>query len=127
MILAPTCREKVVFDAGDCRRYDFSPLPHGWGVIAHIVIATWKPGTTPEQIQKVRRDFFALTAKVPEIEKVYWGASLAGDEGDPGVGVVMIAQNVGAIDAYHALPDHVPFAEMVVSLTSSLSGGSYQL
>jgi hypothetical protein len=96
-------------------------------VIAHIVVATWKPGVTLEQIRKVKNDFLALTSRIPQIEKVHWGESLATDEGEPGVAVVMLAGDQGAIDAYHSLPEHVPFAETVISMTSSLNGRSYQL
>jgi hypothetical protein len=108
-------------------RYGFYTDPHECCVIAHIVIATWKAGVAREQIRKVKSDFFALTTKIPEIEKVHWGESLATEDGEQRVAVVMLAKNLEAIDAYHALPDHVPFAEMVVSMTSSLTGGSYQL
>jgi hypothetical protein len=96
-------------------------------VIAHVVVATWKPGVTQEQIRKVKSDFLALTSRIPRIEKVHWGESLATDEGEPGVAVLMLATDQEAIDAYHSLPEHLAFAEKVVSMTSSLNGRSYQL
>jgi hypothetical protein len=96
-------------------------------VIAHIVVATWRPGVTQEQVRKVKSDFLALTSRIPQIERVHWGESLATDDGEPGVAVVMLATDQEAIDAYHSLPEHVPFAEMVASLTSSLNGRSYRL
>lgn len=95
-------------------------------MIAHVVIATWKSGVTSEQIRRVKTDLLALTARIPDIARVDWWESLSSEVGELGVAVVIHAKNDEAIDAYHALPEHVPFAEMVTSVVSSLTGGSYR-
>lgn len=96
-------------------------------MIAHIVLARWNDGVTRDQIDEAKADFLALTAQIPGIEAAYWGTRGDDTAADCPDAVVIIANDVSVIEAYHAHPDHVPLAEKIGAIVASLTGGNYEL
>jgi hypothetical protein len=54
------------------------------GPVRHVVHFKFKKGATPEQIDKVVKEFAALPSKIQEIEGFEWGTSSNPDGRDKG-------------------------------------------
>ena len=91
-------------------------------MIVHVVLVAWKPWTTPEQIAEIQAAFQALAAKIPGITAAYWGEALPGGSDGFRHGVVVVANDPAALDAYHVHPDHARLAAVIRSSSTRMLG-----
>lgn len=91
-------------------------------MIVHVVLVAWKPWTTPEQIAEIQASFQGLAAKVPGIVAAYWGESLPGGSDGFRHGVVVVANDQAALDAYHSHPDHQQLTALIRSSSTRMLG-----
>jgi hypothetical protein len=95
-------------------------------VIIHVVLIAWKPWATAQQIDEVKATFEGLAAKIPGIKGAYWGASLPGGSEGFKHGVVVLADDQAALDAYHAHPDHQQLTTLIHGSASRMLGENLQ-
>ncbi len=80
-------------------------------MITHIVVFSWKPGVSDEQIQKVVDELSALPALVPSIRSYRVGRDAGAAEGNADFAVVATFDD---LDGWRAYTDH-PAHQAVVA------------
>ncbi|MEK0423221.1 MAG: hypothetical protein RLZ95_1131 [Bacteroidota bacterium] len=54
------------------------------GELKHIVLFTFKPTSTPKEVENVAKTFAALYGKVPQVKKMEWGINMSPEHLDQG-------------------------------------------
>lgn len=54
------------------------------GELKHIVLFTFKPSSTPKEVENVAKTFAALYGKVPQVKKMEWGINMSPEHLDQG-------------------------------------------
>lgn len=76
-------------------------------MIRHVVLLTWKPGTTPEQRQQVTDDLSTLPELVPGIRDYRFGADAGLVPGNADFAITADFDDANAYLAYNSHPAHV--------------------
>ena len=90
--------------------------------LQHVVAFKFKPGTTPEQMQKSTTDFLHLKALVPQILEIEGGpdVAMAKKEGMFTHCFVVTVKNQQDLDAYGSHPHHKAFSKSVDPLLAEV-------
>jgi Stress responsive A/B Barrel Domain len=73
----------------------------------HVVLLTWKPGTTDEQIEQVRTGLSTLPQLVPGIRDYHFGADAGLVEGNADFAVAADFDDADGYLVYRTHPAHV--------------------
>ncbi len=95
-------------------------------MIVHVVLVRWKESTTPSQASEAKTTFLNLVSKISGLTGAYWGESEKGSSDGFAHGVVVMAEDPAALEAYHAHPDHHHLSTLIGTLASNLSGANLQ-
>lgn len=82
-------------------------------MLTHIAIFKWREGTSKERIQKVLEEVRALQKKIPGVTHILTGENFSLHGKHFTHGVVVLAENQEAIDAYRNHPDHQQVAKEI--------------
>ena len=84
-------------------------------VLRHVVMFSFKAGTTTERIGEVEQAFAALPAAIDEIIDFEWGTDVSVEQKSHGYSHCFIVSFASAEDRdrYLVHPDHQRFAELV--------------
>ncbi len=90
--------------------------------LRHVVAFKFKPGTTPEQMQKSTTDFLNLKSQVPQILEIEGGpdVALAQKQGKYTHCFVVTVKNQPDLDAYGSHPKHQAFSKSVDPLLAEV-------
>ncbi len=90
--------------------------------LQHVVAFKFKPGTTPEQMQKATTDFLHLKALVPQIIAIEGGpdVNMAQKQGKYTHCFVVTVKNQQDLDAYGSHPHHKAFSKSVDPLLAEV-------
>ena len=97
-------------------------------MLTHIVIFTWLPGTTPEQVTALGQALDRMASDVAGLLAIRHGPDLRFREGNGDYALVATFPDRDGWDAYQADPRHTAFVRDVVApiqasrLTIQLSG-----
>lgn len=86
------------------------------GVMRHVVLFRFKPGTTPEQIKTLEDAFAGLPQRIPSILGYEWGTNVSPESHDQGYThcfLVTFADAAGR-DAYLPHPAHGEFVRLLL-------------
>jgi hypothetical protein len=75
-------------------------------VLRHVVLFRWKPGTTPDDVEAVRRGLDRLPGLIPELRSYCHGPDLRLGEDTWDYGVVAEFEDGAGWEAYDRHPDH---------------------
>lgn len=89
-------------------------------MIRHVVLFTWKPGTTAEQIAAVEAGLHRLRAAIPEIQDYRFGADVGINEGNHDFAV---AADFASVDDYLVYRDHPVHQRLIAELIRPLLAG----
>lgn len=81
-------------------------------VVRHVVLFDFKESATPEQIEKIERDFAALPQKIEKIKALEWGTNISPENLAKGYTHCFLVTfaNEADRDAYIVHPAHKQFA-----------------
>ena len=84
-------------------------------MLRHVVLFKFKPGTSQENIDKVREAFSALPSKIPEIASYEWGTNNSPEGLDKGFTHAFFLSFKSEEDreVYLPHPDHKAFGEVL--------------
>lgn len=90
--------------------------------LRHVVAFKFKPGITPEQMQKSTIDFLNLKSQVPQILEIEGGpdVALAQKQGKYTHCFVVTVKNQLDLDAYGSHPKHKAFSQSVDPLLAEV-------
>ncbi len=75
-------------------------------MLRHVVLFTWAPGTTPDQIAAVTDGLRALPAVIPEVRGYRVGEDIGVSDGNHDFAVVADFDSVAGFVAYRDHPAH---------------------
>lgn len=86
------------------------------GVLRHVVLFRFKPGTTPEQIRGVEEAFAKLPSRIPTIIGYEWGTNVSPESHDQGYTHCFLVTfaNAEGRDAYLPHPAHDEFVQILL-------------
>jgi hypothetical protein len=76
-------------------------------MIRHVVLLTWKPGTTDEQVEQVRKGLSTLPQLVPGIRDYHFGSDAGLVEGNADFAVTADFDDTDGYLVYRTHPAHV--------------------
>ena len=76
-------------------------------MIRHVVVLTFKPGTTADQVAAAKARLDALPATIPQIRAYTTGPDIGGSPGHGDFAVVGDFDDLDGCRAYLTHPDHV--------------------
>lgn len=82
-------------------------------MVIHIALFKWKSGTTIKQVLKTLKKVQELKNKVDGITDIFFGENYHKESKGFTHGVVVIAENQKALDAYRKHPDHAVVAQEI--------------
>lgn len=84
-------------------------------LLRHVVLVSFKEGSTPEQIKKVETAFAALPQKIKQIKAFEWGTNNSPEQLNQGFTHCFFASFVSESDRaiYLPHPDHLAFVEVL--------------
>lgn len=85
-------------------------------MIIHIALYKWKSGATKEQVLNSLRKVQELKNKVDGIVDIFVGQNYHKESKGLTHGVVVVARNQEALDAYRSHPDHSIVAKEIESI-----------
>ena len=85
------------------------------GHVRHVVLFSFKPGTTLEEIRGVEDEFRALPSKIPAIEHFEWGTNMSPENLSQGFThcFFLTFKDAKARDEYLPHPAHKAFGKML--------------
>ena len=89
------------------------------GGVTHVALFTWKPGTTPQQVQELTDALTALPALIPEIRSFRVGPDAGVSPGNDAYAVVC---EVDDLDAYRRYAEHPQHRDVIERLAKPLLG-----
>ena len=84
-------------------------------VVTHNVVFAWKPGTTAEQVDALRRALDRLADAVADIASIRHGPDLRYRDGNGDYALVATFADRAGWDAYQAHPEHKAFVRDFVT------------
>ncbi len=84
------------------------------GGVTHVVLFTWKPGTTDRQVQELIDSLAALPAMIADIRSYRYGSDAGVAAGNDQFVVVAEFDDLGAYERYAADPRHRNVIEQVL-------------
>ena len=84
-------------------------------MLSHIVIFTWKPSVTQEQVRDFSEALENLRAEVSDLGQLEHGSDMRIRDGNGDYALVAIFPDRAAWDAYQAHPQHKAFVRDVVT------------
>jgi hypothetical protein len=76
------------------------------GELTHVVLFSWKAGTTDRQVEELAEGLAALPGLIPEIRSYRFGSDAGLVEGNADFAVVADFESVEAYQVYAAHPAH---------------------
>jgi hypothetical protein len=93
-------------------------------VLVHVLLVKWNRHATAASIDEARSRFLDLASKVPGIEGAHWGTTGGGRSEEYDAGVVLLARDRTAFDAYLRHPDHAPLAAAMNRIVSKFAAAN---
>ncbi len=84
------------------------------GLLTHVALFTWKPGTTDEQVAELSAGLAALPGLIPEIKGYRFGPDAGLAQGNVDFGVVAAFDSAEGYRAYAAHPAHRDVIERLI-------------
>jgi len=84
-----------------------------WGQVRHVVLFSFKEGTTAEEIKTIEDAFRALPKKIPQIAGFEWGTNMSPEKLDQGFThcFLLTFKTPADRDAYLPHPAHKEFGK----------------
>ncbi len=78
-------------------------------MVSHIVIFSWKPGTSPQQVEALRHALDRMVAGIPDLVSIEHGPDLRFRDGNGDYALVASFPDRAGWDAYQSDPRHKEF------------------
>ncbi|MEQ1885497.1 MAG: Dabb family protein [Bryobacteraceae bacterium] len=75
-------------------------------MILHLVLFTWKEGTTAEQVDALNKAMAELPGQIPELKDLKWGSDLGFREGNASWALAATFEDQAGWQAYQVHPAH---------------------
>ena len=94
---------------------DGAQCPKETPILRHVVLFSFKPGTTPEQVKTVEDAFRALPGKIKNIAGFEWGTDVSPEKKSEGFThcFFLTFHSEADRDAYLVHPDHKAFGSVL--------------
>ena len=84
-------------------------------MVTHVVVFTWRAGTTAAQVDELRQALDRMAAAVQDMASIRHGPDLAFREGNGDYALVAAFADRAAWQAYQAHPEHIAFVRDFVT------------
>jgi hypothetical protein len=85
------------------------------GALTHVVLFTWKAGTTPQDVDLLCQGLAALPGLIPEIRAYRFGPDAGLNTGNAEFGIVAEFDDIDAYKSYAGHPAHRDVIERLVT------------
>ncbi|MCP3953074.1 MAG: Dabb family protein [Desulfobacterales bacterium] len=95
-------------------------------MITHVVMMTFKPGVSDEQIDDLEKSFDALPDKITEIQSYEFGRDIVHSERSYDFALVSVFANLETLRQYAEHPAHLKVVQKLVALCEKIRAVDFE-
>ncbi len=96
-------------------------------MIKHVVFLKFKPSTTKDQIELLRKGFEALPGLIPEIRSYEFGLDVVRSERSFDYGLVSAFDDLDSLQRYSANPEHQKVLKHIREISDSIKSVDFEV